>query len=487
MVVSHAEPTLLGQGGYGCAFMPALPCLDPHKSSQTHIGKVFDTHAHAYKEYTATLKVRKIDPRQKFFLYPSDHCKVASHVYKRVNARLKENGCWTIQPGEETSTLSQLLVSHGGMTLRDVLHAVPLHSVGRWEMIQFLERLFYGVRLLSFHGLAHQDIKPDNIVYSSHKGIRLIDWGLMRSFKRVFDVGSNPLFLSEQSTFVQYPISPPEYRVKAFLHGQTDKRNVERFVRLEKHMLARVSELILTGNVKMSYGSWFDHYQLGMDRFQDWSDLASVEMHSNDPTTSNTIASKSDVYSLGMLLLLVSPWLKSQRSEPLGIVPFYERLVRGMLHPNPYMRMSIDEVIQQIQNENTHRKRERRHRHANHHHKNTMVLGMKTPDVTFMEREEDEVLEWMKGHALFPEESTQVSSSFVHNTHASHAYMPTVHAIMSKVVATIGNQRNTQFINTLTHAIHTAKESSRLLSTLLVGIPHKKAPAKKQHRSPPPR
>jgi serine/threonine protein kinase len=151
----------LGQGAYGCAFKPALPCKGRNKRTPNAITKLVGPNAF-YHEYQPKTLLEGIDPEQKYFLYPLSVCDIDE---------------WKLEPENNIGkcTLPFVNVSHerrklgnsksiefgyGGKDL-DEVHLHPSEYIGAFNGFS---KIFEAVTVLHRKNIVHLDIKPGNLV-----------------------------------------------------------------------------------------------------------------------------------------------------------------------------------------------------------------------------------------------------------------------------------------------------------------------------------
>lgn len=337
----HQRHKLLGFGTYGCGFYPPLPCeqqqLEQRRGSNSNsssknnnikkVGKVFVRARNAATELAGTQVLLEADRKQRYFLYPVQACDVSRA------AVLADGQCPHIDQAALPPRFRQLIADHGGITLKEFFKAQPLRSLRRTDVLRLLQRLFQGVRVLGRFGLAHQDIKPDNIVISAAHGPRFIDWGLMTTESRCF-TSRNPMFGSPS-----YVYSPPELRWPYYLKQL-----------LPQLQRAEALGPVLAGHeirIAEQYVPRFQAYVLR--RGTAWY-LAQLESMADEWGTNRELVPVSavDVYGLGVLLAWTTPWLLPEQMEGVDITRGFGDLVCDMLKPNPASRCTIVEAIKRL-------------------------------------------------------------------------------------------------------------------------------------------
>ena len=361
---------LMGQGAYGCTFLPAVPCAD--KSGKAHpikpnrIGKVFGRYQSAAEELAYARIIKKIDPQQRLFYYPDESCFATRQDVQR---ELRGEHCEPMKalPATENRAI-ELLMPNGGQTLTDYLKTKGLQS--RAAMAAILERLFFGVRRLLDAGYVHQDLKTPNIVaFAGPNGgheVRIIDFGNISSFADFYHSDTN--FMMDGH---RYFVNPPEYRIPEKLdevrlqigsNGTSVKdfdTVVAEIVQIETRILETVAVPDTQALYRVGYVTatsmrpqpdYIQHNVMALERF-----CAMLDGHGNNDYDGRmkvlegmNAASKADMWSMGTIMILLDRYLIPAAQDDAEAVNIYVDMVSGLLQPNPAERMSIDEALRLI-------------------------------------------------------------------------------------------------------------------------------------------
>jgi serine/threonine protein kinase len=184
----------LGQGAYGCAFKPALPCKGRNKRTPNAITKLVGPNAF-YDEYEPKTLLEGIDPEQKYFLYPLSACDIDE---------------WKLEPENNIGkcTLPFVNVSHerrklgnsksiefgyGGKDL-DEIHLHPSEYIGAFNGFS---KIFEAVTVLHRNNIVHLDIKPGNLVTKKLPDntwdFHMIDFGFLTKTDNINSIKELPL------------------------------------------------------------------------------------------------------------------------------------------------------------------------------------------------------------------------------------------------------------------------------------------------------
>jgi serine/threonine protein kinase len=315
-------PVFLGEGTYGCVYRSPFPCQSKKHYAKTTVGKVFADKSEAAIERRLQNFVSKIDPHQTFSIPVSDICDVSlsNTAFRKELAK-----CSIIN--NASKTYQQIVYSNGGLDLRK--HMAKKGSKTKFNKIfRLLRPILDGLQVLHKHGYIHQDIKPANMLYNGKK-VYLIDFGIMESSKKVYREG-NKHVLSHH-----YPYYPPEY--KLYVHGNKP---------FNTFYLKFIENFSGFPEISGNHVNLIDVMKstLDMNLVKDLYDVY------NSSTSAFKTPTKTDVYSLGIVLLQLYIWsglediaAEKNRNEKIKV------LIKGMIKFNPSERLNMDEVIEMHQ------------------------------------------------------------------------------------------------------------------------------------------
>lgn len=199
----------VGKGTYGCTFRPALRCEGEAERRPGKFSKLMNSEL-ATEEMRASELLKPVDPARKYFIYPEAICKPAP-----------------LEPSDEIdkcphdfSSLddSRILIQADGGTNISKL------SLQAADYIPFFRSLYDTIEgLYKIHekGIAHNDIKMDNIVSlrdSTGKFLtRFIDFGFMVNTATIEDEARNI-----RSPFYKFEIFRSNYMFWSFDMHFTD-------------------------------------------------------------------------------------------------------------------------------------------------------------------------------------------------------------------------------------------------------------------------
>ena len=171
-----------GQGSYGCVFNPAIKCADEAARRPGTISKLMAP-LEADKDFSQHSALKRIDPRQKYLLWPLRLCEPEYQDPENNSSRctIAKNAAGT-QVNVRSIRPKMVLYTDGGQTLDQVV----ITQGNIVSLLSGLRNLFRGLVVLHAANMAHLDIKDTNVValhdpVTGDYNIRFIDFGLTRT------------------------------------------------------------------------------------------------------------------------------------------------------------------------------------------------------------------------------------------------------------------------------------------------------------------
>jgi serine/threonine protein kinase len=276
-------------------------------------------------------------------------------------------------------------MEYSGMTLHEYFEKYyTFKSIGRSEFIKIFENLFYAVKQLQKHNLVHQDIKSPNIVISNTKRLRLIDFGLTVSTEDFYNPEINLLL-----TVPYHGIAPPEDYLfqlynfegvdynkivswlprnkeyfKYFVSDVNAGASITRFVTILKNIVKTSVDTLkksqkITDVLKPSEIDPFFHeflkncinlanFSKTEKRFSKQTLFGMMYYIERDLVNywkENKFALKSDIYSIGSVMMSQSDYLIESVNDDPQVVKLFKGLMYGLLNPVPDDRIDINTAI----------------------------------------------------------------------------------------------------------------------------------------------
>jgi len=187
---------LLGEGGYGCVFVPEIPCVhgmdieyfQKRPQAGKKVSKIFTYTDDSFrKEVDAGKMISSWDPEGRYFVLPIKACKTTVKSIEKNPAAEECEGLRDIKESKKRF-VNQIVMPYAGTDLFQFMKnryfmEQQKFPVERW--FQVLENILRGVAVLKKNRVCHMDIKADNVIYDG-KVAKIFDFGLVRPFGEVY-------------------------------------------------------------------------------------------------------------------------------------------------------------------------------------------------------------------------------------------------------------------------------------------------------------
>ena len=178
---------VIGSGGFGCVFRPALKCKGKKRTVKKMISKLMsDKHAKSeYKEIQTFKKLLHTIPNYSryFLLNDITICKpdaLTDDDLRDFNAKCgalnDEYSSDTINSAIDNE-LQTLTIPDGGMDLQDYMKIIDYKDLPRVNNM-LIDLLVHGIIKMNKKKVLHADLKDSNILMDG----RVIDWGLSTTY-----------------------------------------------------------------------------------------------------------------------------------------------------------------------------------------------------------------------------------------------------------------------------------------------------------------
>jgi serine/threonine protein kinase len=311
---------LVGKGAYGCVYRPAVRCNGNTRARNRQITK-YMARANAIKEYGKKYILQEVDPTQEFFVYPSDICRPAPNLNSTNQLELSK--CKLQYPATHF-----LQMANGGSSLFQLQYP-PAHPP---SFLRSLLNLCEGIRLLHAHKIAHMDLKMHNAVVQGTRA-RWIDVGMLVPLdlpafhripaddKRVF--AENYFVWPYETRFLVQALNPVTHRqLNVFYETVVRKINFTFPVPLTMYYNGEGQRYLTPRYVN--------------------DELLPLLQRMEDQQRIEFLATKTDIYSLGMVLLKVT-------EATLGSKNPFRILCSQMMDIRPDRRPTAEQVCTQFE------------------------------------------------------------------------------------------------------------------------------------------
>ena len=333
---------LLGQGGYGCVFHPAILCKKRKKkiNKEKFVTKIQRKNKSSTNEFDISRKIKKI-PFYKNYFVPVDHqCNINIQA---LNIDTEDfNRCETFKKSDNSKYVSMQLRKINGVEMIDYIKDFHKRTFFLKNITNSYGHLLIGIKNLADNGIIHFDLKFQNIMYSFDSNLPLIiDYGLSIDITKVREKLTQYFYTSGIYTpwcleihLLNYLLNnnPNPTKIELnelayrFLYGDEDLPNGN------KSILQQFSKQFIDNYFKLCKKQLLSYMNLTFEKkiekilksFKTW-----------------------DNYSLSIAFLnLLKPLFKMQEGfKKSALMIFWTKLLLENIHPNPEKRNSIENTI----------------------------------------------------------------------------------------------------------------------------------------------
>jgi serine/threonine protein kinase len=336
----------LGEGSYGCTFLPAVNCQAKEGRSVNNDGrqvrnekkltKVFWSNEDVEDEWKFAKLIRDVDPKQRYFIYPNERCTVAKKdILKQPNAM----DCNNLRIlSQKTVKLPVLQMKYGGVTLEKWVQMKRRKFV---EFLPMLRHILVGIGKLHRKGYLHHDLKIDNILIDDNNVPHIIDYSLLTPLKGAFDSSVNTSLQS------RYWLHPPEYRLQNFSKMTDVDGDLPRFV--SKHVQNETdlyyfkiqpNDISTVNQFLLAYFPYCEMYDITKKYVKTLLSIYNVGGKEGLIKYQSKNATKVDVYAVGLTMMNIIYHMDTPANDSR-----FRSLIIGMIHPDPRKRYSVGKCI----------------------------------------------------------------------------------------------------------------------------------------------
>jgi serine/threonine protein kinase len=366
---------LVGQGSYGCGFIPAIQCAEDAERPENTFTKLM-TIKDAKIELSMAKHIERIDPSQKYSVYARILCEpnvnalmsestiFKCNILRKLNPRSEGNMKYLLSSGE----FALLQTPNGG----EELQSLRLSKNKFIDLLVSLQNLFKGLYKFHKEGIYHLDIKGDNILVSEKDGKflpRFIDFGLSRTAEELINDKEYPM---DMPYFV-WPYEFHLYKNYKYIASMGPSMMMAKMTLYNKNPMLEIEQTYLQkypinsdGPFYMPSGVYFNEgkHSYDNDYYKDMMRNIFVKLKNDGIDALKKYLEKVDVYGLGQCLAVIFYQNTSyaykfnkviqvnSRSETVvtdpNVIEYVEafyNLIKGMMHPNPDERYDVRQSL----------------------------------------------------------------------------------------------------------------------------------------------
>ena len=168
----------IGEGTYGCVFVPPLACKSGLKASKTMVGKL-TSKEDATREITIANRLRQLPLYSNYFLLPEPESCEPLEKSKQKNTNLLSGKCSPVEEGriKFKDTLQTFTPFGGKSSVYSVLIDTNFHP-SRFDFFFFMKHILEAGASLAVAGVCHFDLHPNNILMDDKNVPHILDFGM---------------------------------------------------------------------------------------------------------------------------------------------------------------------------------------------------------------------------------------------------------------------------------------------------------------------
>lgn len=349
MSFTNKKFNIVGEGTFGCVISPALPC-DKTSNSIGRVGKLFHIKEESY-HYTMELisqeienmeLINKIDKKSKWSVKYKSNCVIDFPVYKNfINNKKTPRMCTTLLDNykNEYESVLQIIYKEKGEDLHMFMNNNHYKIT---DMIYGFINLAYGLTQLAKNKLIHGDIKTNNVIITTNKRMKIIDFG------SIYTTNQNNYMSNNVLTHDNY-FKPPEYSNyvqntknvhKKYTKVTNSLNNVGIPFEIRNKQYKRFKNDI---KLLMNVANKFTRYKKGIESNYNISFLEK-KFGNYRPKWTHLPTDKIDVFALGIIILVLMTH-KNCSDKNTDSWSKLKEIVKKCVHFNPYERIDAKNLL----------------------------------------------------------------------------------------------------------------------------------------------
>lgn len=379
----------IGSGTYGCVISP--PYYEKNNIAKVYVkyshqesndvGKLFKSYKYFINELETIQQVIKLDPHSNFTIkmkgavvydklliendaileclsytdnensddddsevdddFKSSDSDLANDLLAAISSRAKSNrkskkdlkkDSNESKAKEASPNWGQIIFEDGGVQVN------KMFEITYEDCLQKFEVFLKGMIKLQENNYVHQDIKPANVLISPSK-ISLIDFGLSMKTDEIYDKNNYKLL-----SYSKYKYYPPEYAIVSIMmknHWNTFSNISDIQAKLDNHD-GFFNKSFFINNNKTEI-----KFRKGIIKF--FNEIKKRNITKIYDVFNKDLALKVDVFSIAFIICCFDKHiLYTNNEEKLFINDLYQRCIE----PNPFERISIEDLYDIVKKEN---------------------------------------------------------------------------------------------------------------------------------------
>lgn len=326
----RTDSKLIGQGTYGCAFSPPVPCVKGKRGPGKLVGKVIDKF-HADIELSLTTIIKGIEGWKRFYIVQEeDNCDKRNFLKSR-ETYASDCEVWKKARNEN---LTQLISTFGGMPMSRMSIKPTFDFIGSFR------HMLEGVAKLAVQGICHYDIKENNVLVDSRGTMRLIDFGSAFLGDQVTE---DTIWTHQYSFIPDYPPQAPEMAVQNALHDGLGTEYAIQEVSRGKNVFKLVENILgvrMDANAAAMRKFWTEQEEYRGDG-KGWSPFFRAYWRNWDTWAVGVM------YIRLLQMCFLQPIFVNGTWATHG--PMIRQVLKGLLHADPRERLSASEALGLLQ------------------------------------------------------------------------------------------------------------------------------------------
>ena len=356
---SSGKFRVLGTGSSGCAISPANLCSSADQSDNNLVAKYLSFTNIEKEELKAYQLISMADPEHEFTIRIKETCELNDD-----DVKISQEYCGRYFNTSLQKTMvskknrpHKIIMEYAGRPIV-MIQQRPTFNEDFRELLNTLLPVFKGLVRLQQNGIAHADIKPENITVSElTRQAKLIDYGLTTSFK---DLITNNVYETP------YRYWPPEWRLLMGEKGLEDDRadeiarSLERkydlnatdmfadpdFRQLQEKIISFYNTKLTSGPNRIVPGIFIDDSIARMFAYYYVFSREVFKLDNGGKNLGNQILDTWDIFGLGFTIYtLVTKSLFGGLVSLENLPMECQTLIYGMVNPNPFHRMVPEQVL----------------------------------------------------------------------------------------------------------------------------------------------